>query len=183
MVRKAVAVSGLKRSNARALFGLVCAALAGGAALADDSQTELPETKLIRGRADCFNISQLRDFEFLDDRNLVVFERRQRAFHVELFSSCINLQNAFGLEFRGHVGRVCGTAGDAVVARDLLGREDEFERPCLVRRVRALDEEDLYELSIITGKVAPPPPIGAAEIEVVQADAPPGAPEVSESKE
>lgn len=135
---------------------------------ANEAQAELPETKLVRGsaRTNCFRIDQIRNFEVLDPRNMLVFAGRRNAYHLELFSSCVNLEKAEGLAFSGHADRICGAAGDSVSRRDMFGREDTFDYECKIRKVRRLDEEGLYELSILLGKVPPPPPIPEAEIEV-----------------
>jgi hypothetical protein len=160
-------MSRLRGMNIRIVMWCCCLAFVGGnELLADEVPPALPETKILRGKQDCFRISQVRDFEYLDDRNLIVTAAGRRTYHIELFAGCLNLENAFGIEFRGHAGRVCGTAGDAVAVRDMLGREDEFDQRCMVRRVRLLDEEGLYELSIVAEKVPPPPPLPKAEIEL-----------------
>jgi len=141
----------------------------GTEALADDPPP-LPEIETLReGPRNCFRVEQIGNFEVLDERNLVVMVGRRKTYHLELFSTCINLDDAFALEFRGHANRICGVPGDRLRTRDIVGRDDDpFPIWCNIKSVQALDEEGLYELSILTGKVPPPPPIPEAEIEVLE---------------
>jgi len=171
----------LKRYRGRGFFCAVLLVINSGS-FAQDTPSELPETQIIRGPKDCFRTHSVRDYQFLDPQNLIVWApNRRNAFHLELLSSCQYLRDAVGLAFQSRIGQFCGGAGDYVVAQDILPRRDEFEQRCMVRRVRALSEEDLYELTIEAGTIAPPPPIGPAEIEVLAPEAPDETPEADPS--
>jgi len=140
----------------------------------EEAGADLPEMKRLRMNRDCVRINRVRDnFEFLDYRNLVVWAGRRNPYHVQLSSNCQAAGNFVGqVTFQARGGLLCGGPGDYLVMRDAFGRldRDSFEERCLVRSVRALGEEGLYELMIELDKTPPPPPIPAPEVEVLPAD-------------
>jgi hypothetical protein len=92
-------------------------------------------------RNDCLRTALVRDWDALDDRNLIVYEGR-RPFHVELTPSCFGLdfETMIGLYDRGGDGRICGFGLDRVIT-DRTIPED-----CSVTAVDELTEEQAEEL-------------------------------------
>jgi hypothetical protein len=148
-----------------------------------EAGAELPKMKRPRMNHNCVRINRIRgEYEFLDSSNLVVWAGRRHPYHIQLSASCQAAKNWVGqLSFRARGGLLCGGAGDYIVMRDAFGlgtrdafgraERDSFDDRCLVRRVRALGEEGLYELMIELNKTPPPPPIPPPEVEVLPSDA------------
>ena len=62
--------------------------------------------------ADCFFQRAIDHFEVLNDSNLLVFDGRRRAYHLELSPPSMDLRHAFSIGFESTSGRVCGNPGD-----------------------------------------------------------------------
>ncbi len=164
-------------------FGGCVVALGGGAPLAEAPTDELPKTKIVKGSRQCIRLDRIRDYQFIDDHNLIVTARR-RIYHMELHPTCIEPSNAFGIRFYDSGARNLKTfcAGSGYIVQDPFGREREDALPsdrCHVRSIRPLNDEQLYELYIEGGRVAPPPPLPKPELEVI----PPGESQADEPVE
>lgn len=93
-------------------------------------------------QTDCIRPSLVRDWDALDDRNLIVYESGRRAFHVELAQSCFGLDfdTMIGLYDRRGDGRICGFGLDRVVV------DSAIPEGCSIAAVDELTEEQAEEL-------------------------------------
>lgn len=160
-----------------------------------NGQDEDPDVEsLTPSTSDCIRTSYLRDFEILDDRNLLVLAGRRRAgYRIQLAPGCFGLRNSFGVYFESRSGRICGFPGDYLVVGDDLGaiavgprrqqRPRRTEDRCAIRGVQRLEPEAMHEVRVRFGKVPPLPPVPEAEVEVVVGSSPEPQDEEEENKE
>lgn len=134
-----------------------------------DIETLSPST------TDCIRSSYLRNFELLDDRNLLVLAGKRRAgYRIELAPGCFGLRQSLGVYFESRSGRICGFPGEYLIVGDDIGivgprqRSRRLQDRCAIRGVERLQPEALHELRVRFGKVPPLPPVPEAEVEVVQ---------------
>lgn len=111
---------------------------------------------------DCFSVSLARDFRYLDDMNLIVFAPARQPYHLELAPTCFGLRGEIAIGLSARTDRMCGFAGDAVLA----GRGALRER-CPVVSVRRLDDDQLQIL--IDQFEGPERGEGAIEVEIIEA--------------
>jgi hypothetical protein len=90
---------------------------------------------------DCIRTASIRDWDALDQRNLIVYEGR-RPFHVELAQSCFGLdfETMIGLYDRRGDGRICGFGLDRVIVDRAL------PEGCSIAAVDELTDEQAEEL-------------------------------------
>lgn len=119
-----------------------------GALLAAGCAGALPQDAGDRAAAeretDCIRTSLVRDWEALDDRNLIVYESGRRAYHVELAQSCFGLDfdTMIGLYDRRGDGRICGFGLDRVIV------DGAIPEGCSIAAVDELTEEQAEELKL-----------------------------------
>lgn len=138
--------------------------------------------------SDCFFERDVRDFEVIDNSTLVVFVGNQRcAFRVELDGTFCDMNMAPNLFFRSSrrnvdmdrtygSNRICSF--DRSIGVDGGVFTERFDQPpdafggrrsqCQIRSVASITDDQLVELYVARGVVAPPPPIGPGRIEVNQ---------------
>lgn len=150
------------------LFLLV---LAGCAGAPTDTSTPLSRACT---PSNCFNERNVRDFEVIDERTLVVYVGSQRCpFMVELDGMFCDLTFTPTLHFRSagipfsevNTGRVC-SFGRTYIDAGPFGREED-ER-CRVRDVVSMTDDELVDLYVNQGAIPPLPPVGSGELEVVR---------------
>ncbi|HUQ52462.1 MAG TPA: DUF6491 family protein [Gammaproteobacteria bacterium] len=92
--------------------------------------------------ADCLRTSLIRDWDALDERNLIVYESGRRPYHVELTQSCFGLDFSEMLGFydRRGDGRICGYGLDRVIV------ERAIPESCSVAAVDELTDEQAVAL-------------------------------------
>ncbi len=90
--------------------------------------------------ADCFTVSQARDFRYLDDHNLLVYAPARVPYHLELSQTCFGLRGSITVGLRARTDQMCGFAGDSVIVNG------SFAERCSVLSVRRLDEDQLQTL-------------------------------------
>ena len=124
---------------------------------ADDRQS--------RGR-DCISQSSIRDYQVLDDSNLIVTAAVKRKYHVILSRRAFGLRSMWKIGFRSPTGRICSGSGE-VIFDDGMGSER-----ISIRSVRELTPDDLDELLVRFGKKEPDfeqapatEDVGGAEVE------------------
>jgi len=103
---------------------LLMAALMLGACAAMEGERSAASNRAVVARfphsaanADCFFQQRIDNFEVLNDSNLLVFDGRRRAYHVELSPPSVDLRHAYGIGFATATGRVCGHAGERLQVR------------------------------------------------------------------
>ncbi len=86
-------------------------------------------------RRQCVNIRRVRNFSVIDNRHVVLYETRRRAFLLTVAGDCIGLRFAIGLKpFTRFGPDLCGFAGDR-----LLFRRSRFCFVTDVERVESLE--------------------------------------------
>lgn len=101
-----------------------------------------------RGR-DCISQSSIRDYQVLDESNLIVSSGAKRKFHVVLSRRAFGLRSTWNIGFRAPTGMICAMSGDVVVNDGI--RPESYR----IRSVRELSPEDLEALLIRFGKKKP----------------------------
>jgi hypothetical protein len=109
---------------------LFSAACAGGNALRGDA---LP--------ADCFLNRSVRDYDALDDANIIIFGPGDNAYHVVLTTPALDLEGEFviGIYDDGD-GRVCPYGRDAIIVDGVLREEIR------IRSIERIGEDDVEAL-------------------------------------
>ena len=137
-------------------------ACAGGTEQADEVADSAPSRN-----QDCIFQSSIRDYQVLDDRNLIVNAGGKRTYHVELSRRAFGLRSNWSIGFRSPTGRLCPGFGEVIV-------DDGFDRAEAIRvsTIRAVDPDELDEILVRFGKKEPeyeePPPeedVQGAEVE------------------
>ena len=140
--------------------------------------------------SDCFLQREVRDFEVVGDTTLIVYVGGQRcAFRVELDGTFCDMTFAPDVFFRAPLGRpeserICtydrqiGVDGGVFTENFPEAQPDRFgaaRSQCRIMSVESITDDELVELYVERGVVAPPPPIGPGEISVDEAsEAPAG---------
>ena len=116
---------------------------------------------------DCILQSSIRDYQVLDDSNLIVRAGAKRHYHVELSRRAFGLRSNWSIGFRSATGRLC-SGFDEIIVDDGFDRSESIT----IRSIRALDADQLDDLLIRYGKKEPeftePPPkedVKGAEVE------------------
>jgi hypothetical protein len=143
--------------------------------------------------SECFYQREVRDFEVIGDTTLILYVGGQRcAFRVELDGTFCDMTFAPEVYFRTPVGRtesarVCSydrqIGVDGGVFTETAPQPDPIssrQSQCRILSVASITDDELIELYVERGVVAPPPPIGPGQIEVGEqpeenAEAEPGA--------
>jgi len=107
---------------------------------ADDRQS--------RGR-DCISQSSIRDYQVLDDSNLIVTASVKRKYHVILTRRAFGLRSTWKIGFRSPTARICSGSGE-IVFQDGMGPER-----ITIRSVRELTPDEADELLVRFGKKEP----------------------------
>lgn len=124
------------------LSSLLGCATPGQDTIPDDSGSE-------RRGTDCISRSAIRDYQVLDDSNLIVTAAARRKYHVVLGRGAVGLRSSWQIAFHSPTSQVCAGFGEIVVD-DGFGPEG-FR----IASVRELTPEDEEELLIRFGKIEP----------------------------
>jgi hypothetical protein len=128
--------------------------------------------------SECFFQRDVRDFEVIGDTTLILYVGGQRcAFKVELDGTFCDMTFAPEVYFRAPDGRaesdrVCSydrqVGVDGGVFTEGADQPNAFgtRSQCRILSVASITDDELIELYVERGVVAPPPPIGPGEIEV-----------------
>ena len=117
-------------------------------------------------RSDCISSGTIRDYQVLDDANLVVTAGAKRQYHVTLSRRAIGLRSSAQIGFRSTTGQICAGFGELIVA-DAAGRER-----IRINSIRQLRPEEYEALLVRFGKKEPeieqtpvPEEVDSAEVE------------------
>ena len=119
-----------------------------GCAASEDTLDEPAYASESRGR-DCISQSSIRDYQVLDDSNLLVRASAKRQYHIALTRRAFGLRSTWAIGFTSPTGMICPMSGD-VVLDDGFGPER-----ISIRTIRRLSPEDLDALLIRFGKKEP----------------------------
>ncbi len=110
-----------------------------------ESAADVPQSR----SRDCISQSSIRDYQVLDDSNLIVTAAGKRKYHVILRRRAFGLRSSWQVAFRSPTGRVCPGSGE-IIFDDGMGPERNQ-----IRSIRELTPDDLDELLIRFGKKEP----------------------------
>jgi hypothetical protein len=99
---------------------------------------------------DCISQSTIRDYQVLDDRNLIVTAGAKRKYHVQLSRQAFGLRSNWKIGFRSPTGRICSGTGDVVV-NDSFGSEETIR----ISSIKAVEPDELNALLVQFGKKVP----------------------------
>ena len=108
-----------------------------------------PAKSLGSGGRDCISQSTIRDYQVLDDSNLIVTGAVRRKYHVALTRRVFGLRSQWSIGFRSPTGLICSNSGDVIV-------DDGFGPERIrIRSIRELNPDELDELLVRFGKKEP----------------------------
>ena len=136
-----------------------------GCASSGDNYESAGDPVKTRGN-DCFLQSSVRDYQVLDDSNLIVTGSGQRKYHIELVSRAYGLRSSWSIGFRSTTGMVCSGSG-SIVMNDGFGSQGIAIRLRSVRQI-TLDEHEA--LLVRYGKKEPEEQQAPAEEEIEGAE-------------
>jgi hypothetical protein len=99
---------------------------------------------------DCISQSTIRDYQVLDDRNLIVTAGAKRKYHVQLSRQAFGLRSNWKIGFRSPTGRICSGTGDVVV-NDSFGSEETIR----ISSIKEVEPDELNALLVQFGKKVP----------------------------
>lgn len=120
-----------------------------GCATAGDEYESAGDPVASRGN-DCILQSTIRDYQVLDDRNLIVTAGAKRTYHVELTRRAYGLRSNWSIGFKTPAGRVCSGFSEVIVD-DGFGRKEAIP----LRSVREVGPDELEAILIQYGKKVP----------------------------
>jgi hypothetical protein len=134
-------------------------------ATTNDDVNEPEYSQEIRG-GDCISQMSIRDYQVLDESNLIVTGAARRKYHVVLSRRAFGLRSTWRIAFQSTSGRVCSAFSDLIVDDGMA--VDKIQ----IRSVRQLTPEEYDDLLVRFGKKEPdvkqtpePVPIEGAEVE------------------
>ncbi len=117
-------------------------------ATSEERLDEVAYERESRGR-DCISQSSIRDYQVLDDSNLIVTASVKRHYHVALSRRSFGLRSQLAIGFTSPTGRICPMSGDIVI-------DDSFGPERIgIRSIRLLTPEELDDLLVRFGKKEP----------------------------
>ena len=146
------------------LFIVFFSGLLFGCASPGDTYESAGDPVATRGK-DCILQSTIRDYQVLDDRNLIVTASAKRKYHVELSRRAQGLRSNWSIGFKSPSGRVCSGFSEILVD-DGFGRKEAIA----LRSVREVNPDELNALLIQFGKKVPEEQQVPAEEEVSGAE-------------
>ena len=118
------------------------------------------------GRSDCISSGSIRDYQVLDDANLIVTAGAKRRYHVQLHRRAPGLQGSWQIGFKSTTGLICG-GFDELIVDDGMG-----PRGHRISSIRKVSPEEYENLLVRFGKKEPaikqapaPKEIEGAEVE------------------
>ena len=119
--------------------------------------------------SDCISSGTIRDYQVLDDSNLIVTAGSSRKYHIALSRRAIGLSSSWSIGFRSNTGQLCAGFGEVVVD-DGLG-PDRIR----IASIRQLTPEELDSVLIRFGMKEPeieptPAPVEVEGAEVEELD-------------
>jgi len=150
----------LKQLVSLLISSILLACASGGDTVDEAASTSEP------GRSDCISSGTIRDYQVLDDANLVVTAGGKQKYHVTLRGRAIGLGSSGRVGFRSTTGRICAGFGEIVV-EDVMGPER-----IRIASIRLVTPDELNALLVRFGKIEPefeqtpaPESVESAEVE------------------
>ncbi len=139
----------------------------GLAACAATPQEPVAESDVDIGRgSDCISEGTVRNYEVLDDANLIVTAGARRQYHVKLVRRAMNLRHSWSIGFSSPTSRICPSFSELLV-------DDSFGPERIrIQSIQRLTDEQVKDLRYLYGKgdarpeePPPPEPVDGAEVE------------------
>ena len=136
----------LRKTTIKQLITLVISSSLVACASSEDRYESAGDPVATRGH-DCISQSTIRDYQVLDDRNLIVTAGAKRKYHVQLSRNAFGLRSNWKIGFRSPTGRICSGTGDVVVG-DSFGSKETIQ----ISSIKALGPDKLDALLVQFGK-------------------------------
>lgn len=136
----------MKQSLIKQLFILLTLSGLVACAAPGEPQNEASLGAERRG-SDCISQSSIRDYQVLDDSNLIVTASVKRKYHVKLSRRAFGLRSTWKIAFSSPTGRICGGSSDLVYDDGMRVYEQ-----IRIDSVRELSPEETDDLLIRFGK-------------------------------
>jgi len=114
---------------------------------------------------DCISQSSIRNYEVLDESNLIITAGVKRKYHVVLANRAFGLRSTWQIGFRSTTGRICANSAELIFDDGLVGPGGVH-----LRSIRELSPDDLDALLIRFGKKEPDVKQAPAQEEVKGAE-------------
>lgn len=114
---------------------------------------------------DCISQSTIRDYQVLNEKNLIVSAGAKRKYHVQLSRPAFGLRSNWKIGFRSPTGRICSGTGDVVVD-DSFGSKEAIQ----ISSIRGVEPDELNALLVQFGKKVPEVEQATAKKEVKGAE-------------
>lgn len=116
--------------------------------------------------SDCISEGTIRNYEVLDDANLIVTAGAKRHYHVKLVRRAMNLKGSWSIGFTSPTSRICPSFSELLV-------DDSFGPERIrIQSIQRLTDEQVEDLRYLFGKgdarpkePPPPKPVDGAEVE------------------
>jgi len=155
----------MRKIYLKQLFIVVLSCCLLSCAATNEDTVEAEEGWQTRG-GDCISQMSIRDYQVLDESNLIVTGTARRKYHIVLSRRAFGLRSTWRIAFQSSSGQVCSAFSDLIVD-DGMGVEK-----IRIRSVRQLTPEEYDDLLVRFGKKEPdveqtpePVPIEGAEVE------------------
>jgi hypothetical protein len=136
----------LRKTTIKQLITLVISSSLVACAASEDRYESAGDPVATRGH-DCISQSTIRDYQVLDDRNLIVTAGAKRKYHVQLSRNAFGLRSNWKIGFRSPTGRICSGTGDVVVG-DSFGSKETIQ----ISSIKAFGPDELDALLVQFGK-------------------------------
>ena len=125
-----------------------------------------PEYRSESRAHDCISQMSIRDYQVLDESNLIVTESGKRKYHVILTRRAFGLRSSWRVAFKSDTGQICSSFSELIV-------EDGIRPESIrIRSVKRLTPEEYDDLLVRFGIKEPavkqtsePEPVEGAEVE------------------
>ena len=97
--------------------------------------------------SDCIINRGVRDFDMLDERNLIIYGIGRTPYHVVLATPSLNISNEYAIGILDEDGRICPYGGDAIII------DGPIREVISIRSIEAIDREDVELLKVQFGVI------------------------------
>lgn len=97
--------------------------------------------------SDCIVNRGVRDYDVLDNQNLIIYGPGRSAYHVLMTTPSNNLRNEIAIGILDSDGRICPYGGDAILI------DGPIPERIPIRTIEALDEADIESLMVEYGLI------------------------------
>jgi len=139
----------LRKTIIKQLVTLVISSSLVACASSEDRYESAGDPVTTRGH-DCISQSTIRDYQVLDDKNLIVTAGGKRKYHAQLSRNAFGLRSNWNIGFRSSTGRICSGTGEVVVG-DSFGNKETIR----ISSIKEVGPDELNALLVQFGKKVP----------------------------